>query len=412
MHNISQKDKVILLDLAKKINEYSKRSIEEEKRKKWYAKNSLVKCDPIIFADPDNSSVEHIKKSDLICEGEEARAIEWGFRYRIFRAEYIKDDVVIDNGFGVGHTNTFDWWGIESKRVYTEDTDRTAFKSEPALKTYADMSKMHFPKVTVDYEDTKRNIEFYKELFNGILEVELSNWWWWSLGITLHLSELRGLEEMMFDMYDEPENLHKALAYIRDGYFDLINYLEKNDLLTLNNRNHYIGSGAWGWTKELPRKDFNGHVTTKDMWGLIESQETVCVSPNLFEEYIFPYQKQVAEKFGLVCYGCCEAIDKRFHIINKIPNLRRVSVSPWSDVEIMAEYLGDKYVYSWKPNPAYLAGEAFDEDFIRGYIRKTLEVTKNNHLEIILKDCNTVRGDITRIPHFVQIAREEISKLY
>ena len=78
----------------------------------------------------------------------------------------------------------------------------------------------------------------------------------------------------------------------------------------------------------------------KDMWGFCESQETVSVDPELFAEFVLPYQMPILERFGLNCYGCCEGLDSRWDYIRHIPNLRRVSVSPWADEAKMAEQLG------------------------------------------------------------------------
>jgi hypothetical protein len=83
----------------------------------------------------------------------------------------------------------------------------------------------------------------------------------------------------------------------------------------------------------------------KDMWGFCESQETVGVSPTMFGEFIFPYKLPILEKFGLNCYGCCEPVDKRIDYILKIPNIRRISVSPWADQRTIAERFG-KIIYS------------------------------------------------------------------
>ena len=87
------------------------------------------------------------------------------------------------------------------------------------------------------------------------------------------------------------------------------------------------------------------------MWGFAESQETVGVSPHMFAEFVFPYQLPILERFGLNCYGCCEPLDTRRRIVEKTPRLRRVSVSAWANVERMAEKLGDRYIFSWKPSP-------------------------------------------------------------
>ncbi|MDP7287961.1 MAG: hypothetical protein QGH94_08205, partial [Phycisphaerae bacterium] len=76
-------------------------------------------------------------------------------------------------------------------------------------------------------------------------------------------------------------------------------------------------------TDELPQADFTGRVRLIDMWGFCESQETVGVSPEMFEEFVFPYQMPILERFGLNCYGCCEPLDNRWHVVKRFPRLRR-----------------------------------------------------------------------------------------
>jgi hypothetical protein len=90
----------------------------------------------------------------------------------------------------------------------------------------------------------------------------------------------------------------------------------------------------------------------------------------MFAEFVLPYQTPLLERFGLNCYGCCEPLDKRWQYVAALPRLRRISVSPWSDRAKMAEALGDRYVYSMKPNPAALALDTFDEEAIRAGLRR------------------------------------------
>jgi hypothetical protein len=143
------------------------------------------------------------------------------------------------------------------------------------------------------------------------------------------------------------------------------------------------------------------------MWGFAESQETVGVSPEMFAEFVFPYQQPLLERFGLSCYGCCEPLDKRWHIVQQIPNLRRVSVSPWADPPSMAEMLGDRYIYSMKPSPTDLAMGSFDEDRIRAKLREEFRITRDCRVEAIMKDNHTIGNDPQRVIRWVQIAREE-----
>lgn len=152
--------------------------------------------------------------------------------------------------------------------------------------------------------------------------------------MTFDFIHLRGLENLMTDLMLYPDEVHRMMAFLRNSKLNMLDFLEANNLLTLNTGGSYVGSGGFGFTKQLPKPDFNpSKVRTIDMWGFSESQETVGVSPEMFEEFIFPYQKPIIDRFGLRCYGCCEPLDMRWHIIKNISNLRRVSVSPWANRE-------------------------------------------------------------------------------
>jgi hypothetical protein len=200
------------------------------------------------------------------------------------------------------------------------------------------------------------------------------------------------------------------MAFLRDGTMEMVRFLEKNGLYTLNNEGDYVGSGGFGWTTQLPPKDYAGRARARDLWCLSESQETVAVSPRMFEEFVFQYQKPILEQFGLVCYGCCEPVHERWSLLKQIRNLRRVSVSPWCDRQKMAECLEDRYVYSLKPSPALLAAERFDEEAIRRDVRDALAKARGCHLEIIMKDNHTIRHDPQRVVRWVQITREEVER--
>jgi hypothetical protein len=252
-----------------------------------------------------------------------------------------------------------------------------------------------------------------KDTLGDILQVRLKTSWWWTMGMTWTLVNLRGLAQIMYDMVDQPEALHRTMAFLRDGHLAKLDTLEQNGLLSLNNDGTYVGSGGFGWTRELPQPDFAtaGRVRPIDMWGFGESQETVGVSPAMFAEFIFPYQLPILERFGLNCYGCCEPLDKRWHIVQRIPRLRRVSVSAWANLPRMAEMLGDRYIFSWKPAPADLAMDSFDEDAIRAKLREAFRITRDCRVEAIMKDNNTIRNDPSRVVRWVRIAREEAESL-
>lgn len=406
-YSISQHDRQVLRDLAKRVAELAARPMESEKRELWYRHNALEPTRPLVFCDPENGWNEILTPDKLQCEGGLARSWEWHLRRELFWGEQMRDDRVIEPYFNVGHVYTETDWGLRETRIGGEGGG--AWRWEAPLQSYEDMDKLRFPQITVDYEATEELLQLAQETLGDLLHVRLKSSWWWSLGMTQTLVYLRGLEQIMYDMVDCPDNVHRLMAFLRDGHAARIDFLEKNGLLYLNNDGSYVGSGGFGWTHELPQPDFNGHVRTIDMWGFAESQETVGISPEMFEEFIFPYQLSLLERFGLNCYGCCEPLDSRWHVVERFPRLRRVSMSPWVNVEVMAERLGNRYIFSWKPHPGVLAADTFDEDFVRQTLRRGLRALRKNdcRVEMIMKDCHTIRHDPQRVIRWVQIAKEE-----
>lgn len=405
---VTKQEREVLRTLAKRVKELSEREIEKEKIRLWKKHNALSSERPMVFCDTENGWYEIIPHTTLECSGDLARIWEFRLRKELYWGEVIRDDRVITGEFLVQHVYDVSTFGIDHVVIATDDLNG-AYHWEADIKDYEeDFPKLHTRTVNVDYVRTQELFGLAQDVLGDILTVKYDACFWWSLGMTWDLMNMRGMETMMMDMYDHPNELHALMALLRDDALLKLDYLEKNALLTLNNNGSYVGSGGFGWTDELPAADFNGTVRTKDMWGFCESQETLGVSPEMFGEFIFAYQKPIMERFGLNCYGCCEPLDKRWYIVKDAPNLRRVSVSAWADRKKMAEYLGRDYVYSWKPSPTALAVTPVDEDGIAKVVRETIDIAKGCNLEIIMKDNHTLANDARRASRWVEIVREQI----
>jgi len=92
--------------------------------------------------------------------------------------------------------------------------------------------------------------------------------------------------------------------------------------------------------------------------------------------------------------------------------MRRISISPFADVDKCAAKLKGGYIFSWKPQPAHLVGR-FDGEAIRNYIRHTIETAQKHGcvLEMILKDTHTCEHHPERFDRWTQIAREEVDRV-
>ena len=139
------------------------------------------------------------------------------------------------------------------------------------------------------------------------------------------------------------------------------------------------------------------------------AQLFTSVSPDINAEFEVPYMSKLFEKFGSVYYGCCERLDDRLDVVTKMPNIRKISCSPWSDREHFAAVLPKQYIMSNKPTPSLLAESAFDEEAVRKDLRRTIAAAKAHdvRLEMLLKDISTVKGDPARLWRWAAIAEEE-----
>lgn len=410
VQSFSHNDSQVLKRLAARVAEIAALDEQQEKKKLWFANNALKPIRPVVFCDPENGWNEIILEEDCQCKNNLARNIEYTLRKEIFWGERMGDDKVIEAVFDLPHVYDDSGWGLDTNKI--GDEYGHAYTWHPPLKEYeTDLAKMHLPIISIDWEASKRIFTLVQETIGQYLQVRLKTAWWWSFGLTREMIFLRGMERFFFDIYDNPKELHKTMSILRDGYIKKIEYLEANGLLSLNNGNTYVGSGGFGFSDELPKSDFIGSVRLKDMWGFAESQETLSMSPAMFEEFVFQYQLPILEKFGLNCYGCCEPIDNRWEVVKKTPGLRRVSISAWANLLKSADLLENKYIFSYKPSPSDLAVGQIDKTEIRKKLCYILDATKGCCIELIMKDNNTICNNPNHVIDWCRIAKEEAMRL-
>ncbi len=409
---ITPPERAVLRALAGAVGELATLPIEAEKARLWTCHNDLHPERPMVFIDPENGWNEIITQDQLQCRTPLLRAWEMALRKEIHWATVLRDDRVIEPFFNVPYVYRDTGWGLTETQIRTGMAGG-AYTWDYPLKDYdRDWAGLHYPEIIIDWEQTHALFTLADDLLGDLLTVRQRNAWWWSLGMTWTFIKLRGLENLMLDMYDHPDGVHRLMAFLCEGNLRTMRFLESQGLLSLNNAGSYVGSGGFGWTTQLPQPDYGGHVRTVDMWGFTESQETVGVSPRLFAEFIYPYQRTIAAHFGLNCYGCCEPVDGRWHVIRDLPRLRRLSVSPWASVPRMAATLGRDCILSRKPSPTPLSMPVMDEDSVRADIRQDLHDGRDAVLEMIMKDNHTLGGNPRNAERWVAIVREEIDRLW
>ncbi len=406
--NVSEKDRAILKGLARKVREISERPDMAEKKRLWYLHNNLQGERPMIFCDPENGWTEIIPDSTLECQNDLARHWELHLKKQIFWGDEMQDDYVVEPVMDIAHVYRELPWRIKGKESashgFATQLDGGAYHIDTVMESYDEIDKILPQEITVDYAATDKVMDLAHSIFDDILKVQLRTVWYWSVGLTDEYSQLRGMDKMMMDFYDNPDGVHALMKKLQQGTLQRLEFLEKNNLLFPNNNYTYVGSGGIGYTDQLPGND---PAKLNEIWGLLESQITVGVSPEMFGEFIWPYQKEILDRFGLGCYGCCEGLESRIDLVKTSKSLRRVSVSHWADVEKMSDALKKDYIFSFKPTPSPLATHEMDMETARREMEEKFAVARDkNYVEILMKDNHTLGNNPENVKKWVNLARE------
>ncbi len=412
---LSAHDLTIIRKLAERKAQIAADPENRKRRERWYDFDTGASMRPMVLLETGGMPNEIMPSTVLQCEDKWARGIERWLRLQINQFEQIKDDSVMDGTWELNWQVKRSGYGVEVVQHRADNDGHLGARrwDHPIKNLDQDLGKLKTQTFTVDHEGTLAAKARLEAIFKDILPVTMRGGYWWTMGMTIVAIDLIGLDNLMLYMYDNPDGLHRLMKFLCDDHLTFARWLEKEGLLFLNNGNDYIGSGSRGFTRRLPQPDWKPGmpVRLKDLWVLLESQETVGVGPELFEEFIFPYQLRIAKEFGLCYYGCCEPVNNRIHILKKLPNLARISVSPWADEAAMAEACGKEIVFSRKPNPAMISTTVFDEAAIRKDIRHTLETARGCRVELVMKDVHTVNNEPARAARWVALARDEIRRL-
>ena len=370
----------------------------------WTRHNSLERVRPMILVFPEGAWEELLPQSSLTCEGEVARAMEWSLRTRIYTYEHFDDDTVCEGRWIVRRRISDSGWGMEASQT-DSPMARGSWAFDPVIRGWDDLEKLQMPKVTVDDDGSARDLEVAHELFGDILQIVQKGIAHVSFHMMNLYTKLRGLEQVMVDMIEQPEMVHAAMSLLTEGNRRLIEQYQTMNLLSLNNDETYCSTGGNGYTRDLPAPHFDpSQVRPCDMWASAESQEFAVVSPLMHEEFAWQYERTLLEPFGLTGYGCCDPLHDKLHLVFSLPSMRRISVAPSADVVKTAEGIGNRAIFSWKPQPSHLVG-GFHAAFVEDYIRHTLEVTRGCVIEMVLKDTHTCEQKPERFTEWTRVAK-------
>ena len=404
-----ERDAQILRQLARKYMDVCHDEAQDRRRDLWRRHNSLKRTRPLIYvrAVAWSEVREVLAECRPQCEDPFYRQHEDWLRHMLYWAG-LDDDSIFEPWITQRASFFIDSptrWGPEIRRIPSTEPGG-AWKHDPPLKRLEDAKGLVRRPHEIDEERTARNASRLDDAVGDIIPVRVDRspfFWVWGYDMSTDLGYLRGIEQLMWDMTDEPDWLHGVLSFMRDAI--LAQHAEAELAGDLRGSNSY--NQAMPYAEELPDPGTNGQPASRSqIWCFSASQELTLVSPAMHDEFMLEYQLPIIEKFGLSSYGCCEDLTNKIDMLRRIPNLRRIAVAPRADVRKCAERIGTDYVFSYRPNPAEMVSCGFHPDRVRQLIRRDLDVAGDCHVDITLKDIETVERDMGRIPEWVRIVRE------
>ncbi|WP_300683790.1 hypothetical protein [Acutalibacter sp. 1XD8-36] len=410
--NIFGKDLEILRDLVKQQKELALSPEMDRLREEWRAHGSFKPGSRPMVTIELGTFAGDIIPNLMRCQGEEARKLEWELLGRMVNHKLFEDDSVIPAYLPVTIPTSFVPFGLPVTAEHALDTqgeDLGHHFNAQISDLEEDFHKLGPSVYSVYPEEARKRQAELEELFGDILPARL-------VGHSLYfcptqdIVHIMSMEDMFFAMYDYPELFHKMMEMLSTDYIAFMDLMERENILLPTTAEEHLAQGSYCFTDELPAAA-EGPLTTREVWGYMDSQESAGISPEMYEEFVFPYYEKVSERFGLYSYGCCEAVDPFWdRCLSKAKNLRKLSISPWCNEEKMGEILKDrKTVYLRKPSPNLLGvGSELEEDAVREHFCRTAKAASGCKLEIAQRDVYHINNTPEKVKRYVQLIRETL----
>ena len=262
------------------------------------------------------------------------RIVEMHLRHTLWRAKHIPDDTPHDPTLRLSALPALapdELWGVP---LASESTGQAggAYKPVPPLQDPDDIGKLRAPEFCCDGEAFARLRDEVVELVGEGLPVvatcdALHN------GPFEWAVRLRGIDNLLLDVYDRPEWLKELMAFLSGA---IVAYHRQRG-------QHGSVHVPTDCALHSPWDDYaDGELKwLSSCWGYLHAQSAASYGPDTYAEFVQPYNVPIARLYGRVYYHGCECLDEKAEIISGLPHLAQFHVSPWSDPAVIGEKLPD-----------------------------------------------------------------------
>jgi hypothetical protein len=429
--SVSPEDRDVLRELGNRVAEIAALPVQQETIANWKALNGLKPVRPMVMVDNipwhemDVDGELTLRTSDAF-----SQRIETKLRKTLYAWNHMRADMVVDPVIdipkvtrGVDMTDKSSERGAlgitaeEATVALDADNEIVAHQYFDQLQTEDDIEKIAAKTITHDEEATAREVETATDIFDGIMAVQAQGYMPryapWDDMVTW-----RGAQNALLDLADRPDFVHRIMDKTLNAYLAYLDQLEEQGLLgyasSTSGFAQRVVACTGAYTDELPTAGSDPQrPQAEDSWTYGMAQIFSEVSPAMHKEFELDYAAKWYSRFGLAYYGCCDPLHAKMDLIKTIPNLRKISMSPWVDVEKGAEQIAGDFVFSRKPNPVVFITGDEETEAIESDIRETVEACARHGcpVEIIMKDISTVQYKPQRLWEWVDVAMKVVREV-
>jgi len=244
-----------------------------------------------------------------------ARLVEFQLLQKTEAFRESGDDIPLNTAVG---TNLGLCWLYRSSPVgerYQSDPQSGAFQAVPILETEQDLDRLTIPHYEYDQALHEQRVGVFQEILEGRLPV-IDDGLPGGIGAPFQTANnLRGVQEILEDFLLRPHLVHRLMDYVSSAIVS------------------YVGEAG------AVRGGGTGTPSVFGCSGVFGCDEVNCdlFPPRYYEEFIYPYECRAAAVYDTIYYHSCANITPLFGKIATVPNMRRIHVSPWSDLRAARE---------------------------------------------------------------------------
>jgi hypothetical protein len=309
--------------------------------------------------------------------------IRYQMEMRIWQQENLEDDTAIGRGVYVSLSNALEASMVGGEVAYPEMLDPVCLYTKPVVESDADLDRLEKPDFYTSGEAPRAH-RMYGEAQDLMHELDDDGDWPVGFPGGYHRGVLglglvmRGPQQnIIFDTIDRPEFAHRVFRYVTD-------FLNDYDVQRAKLTGEPVGTIGIG----------NDEVTIP------------YVSPRLYEEFLLPYELELAEFHGgLTVWHSCGTTSPLVGLIRRIPNIKQFYTGPWTDVGAVMEAFGDN-------TPIMIAANTVDDimsatpEHMVAHVRSLADRCHGAALQIRGGSMNSIhdlKGDVAQFRLWTQL---------